>query len=399
MILYKGSFLAMTGESSFTHDHGKRMAWFCLDQNARSYLMSSMASSDDVASSVIPSSTILTFIDTAIQDQRFLFLIIHLVHFAHYCLVHKNPDDAHLKRILDRKVFTTLSCPENHVEACVCLSGEYLQRVKSILGQLGQLQLSDLVVFLIQLAKVIQMMLVSEHSTMALSSFTQTVMDLIYYNTDTRAPSTGILRDPKERTKRLLQWIHENIILTHALLQEYSEEGLGVRKMSTAELASLESSLRQDIVTTLDNLFHRISFDWCVSSPISLLLSLADKRSNTLMSGTSFLQSILAQPRRHVASALRENLCASNVELANYVRIAFSVMNVRVIDLATWFARFANGIHDDGKMEKPINDSETNLNLIRSFTFAVYQLIHMGIVSKSRRSDDIYEKLAMVWVS
>jgi hypothetical protein len=392
----KGSFLALTDESSFTSHHGKRMAWFCLDQNARSYLMSSSTISSDGTSSHVPSSTLMAFIDAAIQDKRFLFLIIKLVHFAHSFLVNGTTENR-----IDGNSSTTLLYPENAVEACICLSDEYQQRVTNILDKLGQLQLSDLIVFIIQGSRLIQNML--DDSTMTCSPFRKSVEDLIYGYTDTdaRKPSTGVLRDPEERVRRLLQWTHENIILMHSLLQENSEERLGIPCMSKETIASLESSLKQDIITTLDNLFHRISFDWCVSSPLSLLRSLADRRSNSLVSGTSFLQSILALPRRHVSHGIREIIITSNVDvLGNDVRIAFSVMNVRVIDIATWFTRFTHEIHqvDDGKIEKSANGLETNRTHLQRFTFAVYQLIHMGIVSKSSRSDDIYEKLAMVWL-
>ena len=383
----------MTDVSSFTKYHGKRIAWFCSDPRARSYLLvpsSSPSSFNEDISTTIPSSTLLTFIDTALQDRRFLFLVVEMLHFFHGFLVHKS----YINQI-GVFSFTSLSLPTNAVEACVSSSDDYRRLVKDVLEKLGLLQLSELIIFMVYSAQFIQKYL---DCTGKLLPFTKTVQDLIYSASHTQMlPLSGVLRDPTDRMRRLLQWVHENIILIHALLQETSNEYQGIHVMTKERRLILEKSLKEDIITTFGNLFHRISFDWCVSSPFSLFFSLADKRSNTIISGSSLLQSILAQPRRHVALGIYEKCSPDSSSIGNDVRAAISVLNSRIIDVITWFSLFINEIHQGDSTLRRFPESHSAMH--QRFSFTVYQLIHMGMISKSRRSDDIYEKQAIVWVS
>ena len=129
----------------------------------------------------------MTFIDAAIQDQRFLFLIIKLVHFAQSFLVNKTTENR-----IDGTSSTTLLYPENAVEACICLSDEYRQRVTNILDKLGQMQLSDLVVFILHGSRLIQHMLAD--STMTCSPLRKSVEDLNYGYTDKVATKRSLIQ-------------------------------------------------------------------------------------------------------------------------------------------------------------------------------------------------------------
>ena len=47
----KGSFLSMTQSSAFNTSEWQRIAWFCVDKDARSYVMSSVSKAETASSS------------------------------------------------------------------------------------------------------------------------------------------------------------------------------------------------------------------------------------------------------------------------------------------------------------------------------------------------------------
>ncbi len=101
------------------------------------------------------------------------------------------------------------------------------------------------------------------------------------------------------------------------------------------------------------------------------------------------------QPRRDVAKALVSPLPKelSKHCLSYATRIAFQVFQSRVMTLSDWYNRYFEVVTQSGTTT---NSREA------AFFFAVYELIHLGFVRKvmtGRRSEETYEKIAMVWGS
>lgn len=108
--------------------------------------------------------------------------------------------------------------------------------------------------------------------------------------------------------------------------------------------------------------------------------------------GESFPPSI--QQRRDVARALVLPLpkAISKHSLSRATRTAFQVFQSRVMTLSDWYNKYFEVVTESGDE----NSSED------AFFFALYELEHMGFVRKvvtGKRSDETYEKIAIVWGS
>jgi hypothetical protein len=394
----------MTDDVTFTNMHKNRLAWFCLDPKARSYLMTSSSTTPlETVETNVPCSTFLTYLETAIYDRSFLFLVIELVHFSHSFLMNVNHDKSHDTSIPSASIHYS----DIRLDVCICAQDEYRRKVQTILDRLAQLHIPNIIVFMIECARFTQSKLLTD----GIPSFTNVVRDLVSHKQGMNSHlKTTTMTKPQDRAKRLLHWMNESIVLLHALVEAgdvFRNRTTGNktfddrhhRMLSTEQRLDYECALRNSLSSTFENLFYRVSMDWCVSSPISLLLSLADCRSNPLISSCSFKQSILAQPRRHVTIALRERIShLDQSNIGNDVALVYSVFNARIIDVSTWFFRFTNELDTvDNEVHDRLLDRSPGL--LQRFAFAVYQLVHMGIVSKSRRNDEIFEKNTMVWAS
>lgn len=100
------------------------------------------------------------------------------------------------------------------------------------------------------------------------------------------------------------------------------------------------------------------------------------------------------QPRRDVARALvlPPPKAVSKQCLSRATRTAFQVFQSRVMTLSDWYNKYFEVVTES----KDENSSEV------AFFFAVYELVHMGFVRKvvtGRRSEETYEKIAIVWGS
>ncbi len=100
------------------------------------------------------------------------------------------------------------------------------------------------------------------------------------------------------------------------------------------------------------------------------------------------------QPRRDVARALVSPppKAVSKHCLSQATRTAFQVFQSRVMTLSDWYNKYFEVVTESGAE----NSSEV------AFFFALYELEHMGFVRKvvtGRRSEETYEKIAIVWGS
>lgn len=100
------------------------------------------------------------------------------------------------------------------------------------------------------------------------------------------------------------------------------------------------------------------------------------------------------QPRRDVARALvlPPPKAVSKHVLSQATRTAFQVFQSRVMTLSDWYNKYFEVVTES----RSENSSEV------AFFFALYELEHMGFVRKlvtGKRSEETYEKIAIVWGS
>lgn len=106
----------------------------------------------------------------------------------------------------------------------------------------------------------------------------------------------------------------------------------------------------------------------------------------------------IVQPRRDVAIDLflppPQNL--AHCYLAQARRLVFQVFQCRVMTLSEWYEKYFDIVTGDDERAKGMSSNES------AFFLAVGELVHCGFVRKlttSRRNENTYEKMALVWGS
>ncbi len=107
----------------------------------------------------------------------------------------------------------------------------------------------------------------------------------------------------------------------------------------------------------------------------------------------AFTTSISTRPRHDLASALGNPYNDEADNLILEMQVAFTVFDSRVIQIEEWFRRFAERRIPDSK------ERDSKAEMLQSFAFCVYQLILCGLVVRSRRVENGFEKAALVWAS
>jgi len=159
--------------------------------------------------------------------------------------------------------------------------------------------------------------------------------------------------------------------------------------LSESEKELLHHSIREELVETL----HR--YIWSVNN---------DGEGPTvnmpnfhLGRNSQFSLSLSAEPRRKVASSILTESKGSSCVPSNNLhvqdtRIAFSILDTRVVSTEFWFHEFEAFVcHDCEDGENLMKD------ILNRFAFAVYQLMYCGYIVRSRRGPNFFEKGAMVW--
>ncbi len=100
---------------------------------------------------------------------------------------------------------------------------------------------------------------------------------------------------------------------------------------------------------------------------------------------------INATPRRELALTLAKPT-RNDISFTLDVKIAFNVFNSRIITLEEWFRRFTEYLT---QVEK--NSPNAITIRVQRFAFSLYQLMFCGLVIRSRRKDNVFEKGALVW--
>jgi len=354
----------MTGATSFVRRHGQRIAWFGLDANARSYALSSLGRDAKMLSD---SKSLAYALDAAVQERKFIALVSNIVHLS----VDAQPVGAKDERGNDTVTKTVFGVRMmNSIEPCLTLSFEYREAVRKIFVMLRRASLSDI-------ANTIALWIREVGYNLEDRSHTSFFFDPFNSSKHRDWSADKYRRDPAERLIMFLRLLNECIILIDAI-DDASED--------------MDQQLREYFVSKFDRIFRRISSDWNMT-PLSSFSAL---RRNVSPGGTSFEASLNAEPRRCVAAAItnRSNTVTSSVagyELEDAAKV-FDIMDCRIIETSEWFMRFSTLVSE-------ASYSCQGIVLLQRFAFAVYQLVHCGLVVRSRRREDAFEKVAMVWCS
>lgn len=111
---------------------------------------------------------------------------------------------------------------------------------------------------------------------------------------------------------------------------------------------------------------------------------------------TKFDRNIISVgPRREMAMALSKPTAngLNTLDFTFDVKVAFNVFDSRLISLEEWFGRFSE------QLTQVLKDNSNTTVKVERFAFSLYQLMFCGLVVRSRRKDNLFEKGALVWAS
>jgi len=456
----RGSFLALMHNASFVRRHGKRLAWFCLDRQARSFMLSMIHNnntndneynnnqnanhSDIEIKGLSDSRSLFTAIQATVEERSFPSLVGRLVHIAsQYQNSLCSPTNSTLATKLDHETnhnshALSLSKPTtndwgvtNTIEHCLTLSETYKNNARNIFEFLRKAPLHDIASLLFQWREEASNTIQACQSVAGTASMLCEYLDIFSWDHE-------YSRNPNEKTAKLIDFINECLILVGSIHDELektttdeeivahddddeienSHDSQGQMVMRSSGV--IEKELRQFLVMGFETLFRKTSLDFN-----RILLSTFSVFKDSISSNfgnsraTLFEESIRAEPRRLVAEAIRQSLSTSHLasgknddnylhdphfnhlskeHLTRDVGIIFQAMDSRVISTIDWFESFTHNIITTSKSHEASNLSQKTIDtLFKRFVFGVYQLMLCGFVARSKRRDDSFEKIAMVW--
>ena len=106
----------------------------------------------------------------------------------------------------------------------------------------------------------------------------------------------------------------------------------------------------------------------------------------------SYFSSIGTKPRHELTTSIAnpEDRDDSIYRFTIDMKMVFTAFNSRVIQLEEWFQRFV-----DAHPLKHI----TTADMVQRFAFCLYQMMLCGLIVRSRRKENLFEKAALVWAS
>lgn len=363
----KGSFLSMAQSSTFATSEWQRIAWFCVDENARSYISS--ASKSDMTSSHCALS-----LRDMIWRKRIFALLNAWMKLSQDLLPSLGGTDSSL--LVDFSL----------VEGRLSQSARFDDLFKSLLCD-----------FLMKLPpKDIKRLLIDWRQEMKRHAASFVAADgafnLVY----------EYIKDEggEGKTWRLLgEDINSFIILFNA-----QEAGNDTDDNSNDALCR---ELRASLVHSLEMRYRKLkSFN--VPFPSDVVRRESEKCAS------SGLKSLFPKVRRGTARALAfppDCLPDRNVSTTHDPTIVFQSMTSRVIDIEEWYELFVEEIKGSTDCQRDGNEGGSDDSeekrikcggdiLWQRFVFAVQELEMCGLVSRSRRRGrNAFEKNVMVWSS
>lgn len=150
----------------------------------------------------------------------------------------------------------------------------------------------------------------------------------------------------------------------------------------------MEWDLREWIAEKLCMILSFKPFQKVDYNPLSAVFAFGNTKSMTFDN-----KDINVAPRHELALALSKPIVNDTIDFTVDVKIAFNAFDSRLISLEEWFSRFSDRL---SHLEKEKSDTS---EVVQRFAFSLYQLMFCGLVVRSRRRDNLFEKGALVWAS
>ena len=348
-LVQRGSFLSMAQIPAFANAEWPRIAWFCVDKGARSFIMASSSSRDADMSSRFCASRIRTMI----WRQRMFVLVNAWIRHARDLL----PS-------LGRTKTADLMIEFGLVEGRVSQSSSFDELFQALGEFIRKLPIRDVQALLLRWRDEMKQ---RETSFAAADDAFRLVYeyvdesgdDIIWKLTEEELNSFIILFCRQESAGRALE-----------------DESAVCKELRASLVHSLEVKSRM-----LKDLNMPFSSD-----------RVREDSEAVISSGVG---SLLPQVRRGTARALSHPPALPNREtsITHDPLVVFQAMTTRVVEIEEWYKAFTEEI---GTSSPTIRGGI----LWQRFIFAVHQLEMCGLVCRSRRrGGNAYEKTAMVWAS
>jgi hypothetical protein len=348
-LVQRGSFLPMAQIPAFANAEWSRIAWFCVDKGARSFIMASSTSRDADMTSRFCASRIRTMI----WRQRMFVLVNAWIRHARDLL----PS-------LGRTKAADLMIDFGLVEGRVSQSSSFDELFQALDEFIRKLPIRDVQALLLRWRDEMKH---RETSFAAADNAFRHVYeyvdesgdDIIWKLTEEELNSFIILFCRQESEGRALE-----------------DESAVCKELRASLVHSLEVKSRMLKDLNMPFSSDRVKED-----------------SETVIS--SGVGSLLPQVRRGTARALAHPpaLPSRETSITHDPLVVFQAMTTRVVEIEEWYKTFSEEI---GTSSPTIRGGI----LWQRFIFAVHQLEMCGLVCRSRRrGGNAFEKTAMVWAS
>ena len=366
----KGSFLAMAQIPAFTSSEWQRIAWFCVDKFARSFIMSSSSRNSDMTSSSCASK-----IRTMIWRKR-MFLVVNVwIKLAQDLL----PTMAGKKK-------SDLLIDFGLIEGRASQSESFDELFEALSEFIRKLPVKDVKALLLRWKEEMEQheasfLAADEAFRLVYEYVNESGGDIIWKLMKDDLNSFILLFDRLETKENEPKDDKDKMDMT-------DEPGDSNGGADETEVVDVGRELRESLIYSFD-VECRMLKD--LNMPFSSETVREDSEA-VIKSGTSAL---IPQVRRGTARALAfpPPLPSRETSITHDPVIVFQALTTRVVDIEEWYKAFAEEVNQ-------YKSSGRGDILWQRFIFAVHQLEMCGLVCRSRRrGGNAFEKTVMVWAS
>ena len=365
----KGSFLVMAQIPAFTSSEWQRIAWFCVDKCARSFIMSSSSRDSDMTSSSCASK-----IRTMIWRKRMFLVVNAWIKLAQDLLPTMG------KKKSDLMIDFSL------IEGRASRSQSFYELFEALSEFIRKLPVKDVKALLLRWKEEMEQheasfVAADEAFRLVYEYVNESGGDIIWKLMKDDLNSFILLFDQQETKENEPKDDKGKMDMTDA-------PGDSNSGADETEAVDVGRELRESLIYSFD-VKCRMLKD--LNMPFSSETVREDSEA-VIKSGTGAL---IPQVRRGTARALAfpPPLPSRETSITHDPVIVFQALTTRVVDIEEWYKAFAEEVNQ----YKPSGRSDI---LWQRFIFAVHQLEMCGLVCRSRRrGGNAFEKTVMVWAS
>ena len=366
----KGSFLAMAQIPAFTSSEWQRIAWFCVDKFARSFIMSSSSRDSDMTFSSCASK-----IRTMIWRKRMFLVVNAWIKHAQDLL----PTMAGKKK-------SDLMIDFGLIEGRASQSESFDELFEALSEFIRKLPVKDVKALLLRWKEEMEQheasfLAADEAFRLVYEYVNESGGDIIWKLMKDDLNSFILLFDRLETKENEPKDDKDKMDMT-------DEPGDSNGGADETEVVDVGRELRESLIYSFD-VKCRMLKD--LNMPFSSETVREDSEA-VIKSGTSAL---IPQVRRGTARALAfpPPLPSRETSITHDPVIVFQALTTRVVDIEEWYKAFAEEVNQ-------YKSSGRGDILWQRFIFAVHQLEMCGLVCRSRRrGGNAFEKTGMVWAS